>query len=84
MRTKNNDFVVIITGLLILTTIFSVGFYVTRPQSSVVAGKNDVQPTLPSQNPAVDLPSQATDKKTLSKTWTLCEYPPGPVDTTFA
>jgi len=69
MKTKNNDFVVIITGLLILTTIFSVGFYITRPQSSVVASNNVVEQSLPNQNVVVDAPPQVADKNnTLSKT----------------
>jgi hypothetical protein len=69
MQTKNNDFVVIITGLLILATIFSVGFYVSRPQSVAVAGNSAGEQSLPNQNQAVNEPLQiASNKAALSQT----------------
>jgi hypothetical protein len=69
MPTKNNKYIFIaITGLLILTTILSIGFYVSRPQSSVVASANTVEQSLPNQNEAADTAPQVTGKDTLSKT----------------
>lgn len=69
MQTKNNNFTfVIITGMLILTTVLSVGFYVSQPQSSVVASNNAVEQSLPNQNEAVGVSPQVVAKIVLSKT----------------
>jgi len=69
MQTKNNNLTfIIITGLLIIATISAIGFYVSRPQSSVVAGNNVVEQSLPNQNVAIDVLPQVADKNTLSKT----------------
>jgi hypothetical protein len=69
MQTKNSNFkFVIITGLLILTTVLSVGFYISRPQSSVVAGNNVVEQPLPNQDEAIYVSPQVAAKNALSKT----------------
>ncbi|MCI0555871.1 MAG: hypothetical protein L0287_33425 [Anaerolineae bacterium] len=68
MQTKNSNFkFIIITGMLILTTVSAIGFYISRPQATVVAGNNTIEQSLSDQNQVVSVPPQATDKEVLSQ-----------------
>ena len=68
MQTKNSKiYFTIVTGLLIVAAISSIGFYISRPQTSAAAS-NNVAKQSPANNNIADISPQNASKSILSKT----------------
>jgi len=64
---KNNLLFMLIAGLLIVTVMTSIGFYISRPQTMALASGNIAKQSLPNQVKPVDISAQQSPNK-LSQT----------------
>lgn len=68
MHTNGNNVTnILVISLLILTTSISIGFYSSRPQSTVVAGNNSIEQSLSDQDQVVIIPPQTAGKEILAQ-----------------